>query len=94
MKRTEKQISTGKAYLSRYNASTATELYHVYGSYSAAKARAMVWCKDKAARIGIGSVRIISHNTMQFTVAFPCIIDGVKCIAIETARNSYVYPVE
>lgn len=94
MKRAEKQIMTGNAYMQRYNASTATELYHVYGSYSAAKARAMVWCKEKAARIGTGTAKIISHNTMQFTVAFPCIIDGVKCIAIETAHNSYLYPVE
>lgn len=94
MKRTEKQIMTGNAYLQRYNASTATELHHVYGSYSAAKQRGMDYCKRKAAAIGSGSVRIISHNTMQFTVAFPCIIDGVKCIAVETAHNSYLYPVE
>ena len=94
MKRTEKQIETGKHYLARYNASAACELSDVYKTYSSAKAAAMRYCKDKAAAAGIGAAKIISHNCMFFTAAYPVMIDGYKGIAVETAYNSYVYPVE
>lgn len=94
MKRTEKQIETGKYYLARYNASAAYELSDVYGRYSSAKARAMRYCKQQAAAAGIGPVKILSHNTNFFTAAYPSITDGYKTITIETAYNTYVYPVE
>lgn len=94
MKRTEKQIATGKYYMQRYQESTACELSDVYKTYSSAKARAMRYCKDKAAAAGIGAAKIISHNSNFFSVAYPVMIDGYRGIAIETAYNTYVYPVE
>lgn len=93
MKRTEKQIETGRYYLARYNASNAYELSDVYKSYSVYKARAMRYCKEQAEMHG-STAKIISHNCNFFTVAYPVHIDHTDCIIIETAYNTYVYPVE
>ena len=45
-------------------------LSDVYGSYSCNKARAMTYCLDLMAQLNGHDLRIVSHNTMVFSVAF------------------------
>ena len=53
-----------------YKMATAQELHQVYGSYSAAKAEAMNYCKRLQNELGGWDGRICSANTFQFTYAF------------------------
>lgn len=69
MKRTEKQIETGKYYLARYNASAARELSDVYKTYSSAKAAAMRYCKDKAAAAGIPAAFFYAFSAVPGSAA-------------------------
>ena len=54
----------------RWLKSTDTELWHVYGSFSEAKAKAMEYCRNLMDSLDGRDLRIISHNTNEFTVGF------------------------
>lgn len=56
--------------LVRYNNSAATELYHVYGSFSAAKAKAFDRCKEIVYQYNGRGLKIIGHNGYCFSVGF------------------------
>ena len=79
---------------------TDTELWQVYGSYSAAKARAMEHCKMKRAidalkNCGASAVYIISHNAFVFTAAWVILMrDGSEVLRVETPKNSYIMYME
>lgn len=53
-----------------YKRSSDTELYHVYGNYSRAKAEAFEYCKRLMAEHDGSDLRILSHNAFMFTAAF------------------------
>ena len=57
-------------HLNDWENSNATELSDVYGSYSAEKARAMKYCKEFCESVGGTDLRIISHNSNFFSIAF------------------------
>ena len=50
--------------------STDYELWHVYDNYSDAKYNALEYCRELKYQLGGRRLRIVSHNTMQFTVGF------------------------
>jgi hypothetical protein len=55
----------------QYQKSNATQLYHVYGTFSANKQRAIEYCFNLAAQYGaFGRGRILSHNSMVFSYGF------------------------
>lgn len=69
-----------------WNRSNDTELYHVYGKFSANKARAFERCKELMYKYGGRGLRILSHNSFSFTVGFefPHPETGVLCFAYIT----------
>lgn len=54
----------------RWQRSSDCELYHVYGSFSQAKANAWEHCKALEAKFTGTGLRIISHNGWQFSAGF------------------------
>ena len=54
----------------RWATSTDTELYHVYGSYSHAKASSYESIRDEMHKCGGHDLRIISHNCMMYTCGY------------------------
>ena len=50
--------------------SSDTELSHIYGRFSENKARAMRYCEALMEKLNGRDLRIISHNSMVFSVAF------------------------
>ena len=82
------------AHYESYKRSTATELHHVYGSYSAAKAQAWKYCRDLMIKKNGHGLRIISANRWMFTAGFEYEEDGkqmfmyitkTKDVAVEVA---------
>lgn len=63
-----------------------TELHEIYKSYSTAKAQALEHCKALCYKENGYNFRIISHNSMTFSVAW----ETEKGTRIETAYNSYL----
>ena len=82
----------GQELLARANNNEGTELFEVYGSYSAAKGRAMKECKEKCAAVNGYDFRIIGHNGWAFSVAwnFTNQETGEIMTQIETSSNTYV----
>ena len=80
----------------QYQRTTACELRDVYGRYSAAKERAMEWCKNKMYQMGGHGMRILSANTFQFTVGWVYTDKntGKEMFNVETARNSYEWEIQ
>lgn len=63
-----------------------TELSDVYGSYSSAKYRAFLYCKDLCEKLNGTDFYIASHNCMFFSVVFRFThpTTGHECIAYIT----------
>ena len=61
------------------------DLYDIYASFSQAKHRAYLYCKDLCAKEGGTNFHITGHNCNFFTVAWD-VENGVR---METAHNSY-----
>ena len=59
-----------------YQRSTSYELYDVYGTYSAAKAKAWDYCKSLMYQFNGYGLKVISHNGYQFTAGFMFEEDG------------------
>lgn len=77
-----------------YNNSSATQLWHVYGSYSGAKARAFDDCMHLMNEVGGHDLRITGAGNTNFSVAFTFVKDGKKCLAFITYRNNFVIELE
>lgn len=69
-----------------YKRSTSYELYDVYGSYSAAKARAGEYCKDLMNQFNGRGLKVISANGFQFTAGFMFEEDG-KTMFMYISKN-------
>ena len=65
------------------------ELCQVYGSYSRAKERAMLYCMELMAVYKGTDLRIISWNTFMFTVGFYGEYDGKKAFFYIKPNNDY-----
>lgn len=76
--------------------SEATELYHVYGSFSEKKEKAMDNCKELYNQLDGDRFRIIGHNSNFFSVGFefPHPETGVVCFAYITHGNNRFCEVE
>ena len=59
-----------------YQRSTSYELYDVYGTYSAAKAKAWDYCKELMYKFNGYGLKVISANGYQFTAGFMFEEDG------------------
>ena len=68
MNNTREKIA--KANINRYNDSRASELFHVYGKYSTAKARAFDYCRNLMNKLDGWGLKILSYNTFMFTAGF------------------------
>ena len=64
------------AHYDAYKRSSSYELYDVYGSYSAAKARAWDQCKELMKDHDGYGLKIVSANGYQFTAGFMFEEDG------------------
>ena len=82
----------GQALLARAVRNEGTELSDVYGSWSAAKGRAMKECREKCKAVDGYNFRIISANRWAFSVAWNYINPdtGEIMTRIETASNTYI----
>lgn len=76
----------GITMLNNARVNQGTELYEIYGSYSTAKAQALENCKALCYKENGLNFRIISHNSMTFSVAW----ETEAGTRIETAYNSYL----
>ena len=84
-----------KGYYENYKRATATALYDVYGTYSAAKARGYAYCRELQYNMGGYDGRICSANTFQFTYAFQYVNEtGKKCLAYITARHNRFFEID
>lgn len=54
----------------RWQNSSDVDLYHAYGSFSQAKANAWEDCKRLEAEFTGTGLRVIGHNSMQFSAGF------------------------
>ena len=82
-----KDSKKGKYYIDAYEASTASELYDVYGRYSADKAEAFEECCNIAAQYEANSSRrIVKAGRTYFTFAFKA-DDGLHVL---TAKYHYI----
>lgn len=77
-----------------YKRSTAKELWHVYGTWSAEKAQAFQNCNVDRMNLDGYDARICSANSWQFTYAFRYMLDGVEHLRYHTARNVYDFELE
>lgn len=57
-------------HLNEWENSFASELYHVYGNYSANKECALNYCKEFCKAVGGEYLRILSHNSSFFSIGF------------------------
>ena len=64
-----------------------SELWQVYGQYSRAKERAMLYCKELMAIYKGKDLRILSWNTFTFSVGFYGEYDGKPAFFYITANN-------
>ena len=84
-------------FVTAYQASDDTELYHVYRSYSHAKDNAFCHCRSAfCGTLNSKRFRIISHNSQCFTCAWlgESCKTGEKGLFVETAYSSYFIPFE
>lgn len=75
----------------RYLNSTDFELWHVYGCWSDAKENAMDYCKSQMYKRDGNYLKIISHNTMVFTVGFTFEEDGKEMFMYITPTRNEVW---
>lgn len=73
-----------------------TDLYQVYGCFSAAKQKALDYCKGLQRRLGGHDGIIVSWNTFQFTYAFQYTDNdtGHECLCYCTKCNDYKFAIE
>lgn len=79
-------------FYAEYLASKATELHQVYGRYSEDKRQSFEDIKAQAAKLNaIEPVRILSHNTYNYTCAYiyPHPEYGYLIFRVETACHTY-----
>ncbi len=84
----------GERIVSSYNNSSATQLWHVYGTYSSAKARAYQDCVDLCNSVNGYDLRITGACSNFFSVGFIFVKDGIKCLAYITHCGDYYVPLE
>ncbi len=76
-----------------YNNSKATQLWHVYGSYSDAKARAYERCIWTMRELSGRNLRILGASPNFFSVGFLFTNeDGIECLAYITHCDTYYIP--
>ena len=82
----------GQQILRMAESNIGRELYDVYGSFSAEKARAMADCKRWYLEDNGYNFHICSANTFQFTVAWEYTDEetGEVMTRVETASNTYI----
>ena len=82
----------GQRILAMAESNIGTELYHVYGSYSRAKAEAMEDCKAECGRDKGWDFHICSRNSNYFVVAwrYADSESGEVMTVVKTGRNVYV----
>ena len=77
-----------------YRHATATELYHVYGTFSKAKADAFDYCRKLQQKLDGTGGRICSANSFQFTYAFEYKDEaGDICLCYITKEHDYMFPI-
>ena len=81
-------------FLENYRRATATELCHVYKSFSSAKTSAWVYCKNLCKELNGWGMKICSHNAQIFTVGFLFMKDGKEHLCYITPNHGYKFPVE
>lgn len=87
MKRIAKTTKKASAMLAAYFESQASRLDDVYGSYSAAKARAERDCLRRFEEEGGKEFRVFNANTFSFCAGWT-LRDG--SVRVETASNSFI----
>ena len=65
------------------------ELGDIYGTYSRAKEKAMLYCHSLMNKYNGKDLRILSWNTFIFTVGFYGVYDGKKAFFYITPNNDY-----
>ena len=82
----------GQRILAMARPNIGSELYHVYGSYSAEKAKAMDNCKAECGRDHGYNFHICSRNSSYFVVAWNYNDEttGEVMTVVKTGRNVYV----
>lgn len=82
----------GQELLARAKKNEGTELYHVYGKFSSAKAQAMADCRRWCYETNGYNFHIISHNCDYFSVAwnYDDPETGELMTRIETKFNTYI----
>lgn len=73
----------------RYSNSDNYYLWHVYGSFSQAKANAYEYCRSRQAEFNGHNGRIVSHCIMQFTYAFTGFYEGEEYLVYITKDHDY-----
>lgn len=86
MKTINANTKRANEFINAYNRATAIELWEVYGTYSPAKARAEIWCREQMYKESGNGYRILSANSFSFT----CGWINPEGLRIETASNSYL----
>lgn len=81
------------AFYNGYKKSNAEHLSDVYGKYSARKAKAERYCKEKCASMNGYGFRIISHNSQRFACGWLTNENGNQFLNVETAVNSYRFAI-
>lgn len=71
----------------RYNQSTMYSLDDAYDSYSGAKARAWIYCRDLCEGKNGHALKVISKNTSQFTAGFVYEENGKEMFMYITAAS-------
>ena len=89
VKEMRKATKKMQAYYKQWQNSNKTELWQVYDNCSCYKHRAMENIKRYMATVDGYGLRILGHNSMQFTCAYIATIDGEKYFVVETAQNTY-----
>jgi len=82
----------GQRVLAMAESNIGEELYHVYGSFSKAKAEAMDDCKAECGRDKGWNFHICSRNSNYFVVAwnYENTETGETMTVVKTGRNTYV----
>lgn len=86
MKTINANTKRGQHFIKAYNVSNNYKLLDCYKSYSSAKFHAWLWCLDRYYESNGTGLKVISYNTMKFTVAWQT-AEGMR---VETANGSYL----
>lgn len=89
-----KTTERGQRIISSYNNATAYQLWHVYGSYSGAKARAYDRCVNLMKSVNGHDLKILGACSNFFSVGFIFVEDGKKYLAYITHANDYAICLE